>query len=204
MPRDMTRYDSRHKSLVREKLLSTASKLVRKHGYHGVAVSDVMAANGLTVGGFYAHFSSKDDLVLNAFSKAIKATSQLAYVQGIEELTGRAWVNEVTKRVLNEYLLSDWENGCPLTALVTDIGRGSRKLRETFATELSDVIALIASRLTHLPKGSRVPSARVMVSLFAGAMNIARALPDPEQAKQHLSSCREFVVLMFDALEKKP
>src|ERR1700761_3160169 len=129
------RYRPNHKAETRQKILKDASRRVRAHGLNGAAVAVVMQDAGLTHGGFYKHFRSKDDLLLESLREGFREIED-ALVQAAEQSPpGEAW-----KAIVRTYLSLDLcehpERGCPLTALSPELARADKRMKQQIVTEL--------------------------------------------------------------------
>ncbi len=170
------------------RIVASAAKLVRQHGVEGASVNDVMKDAGLTHGGFYKHFGSKDDLLAAALDKAFDEISErLAPGPGTDEAaTGLA--------AFQAFYLSDGHVaspavGCPIAALSCDIARCATALRAGFGAGVRRVVTLLARGGAGSERTRRVRAIR-QLAMMAGAVMIARA-SDPETAREVLSACRE-------------
>ena len=170
------------------RIVASASKLVRQHGVAGASVNDVMNDAGLTHGGFYKHFESKDDLLAAALDYAFDEISEML---GPELRTNEA---ETRSAGFQSFYLSDGHVaspgiGCPIPALSGDIARGTSALRERFGAGVRRVIGLLARGASGSARARRVRATRDL-AMLAGAVMIARA-SDPDTAREVLAACRE-------------
>ena len=140
------RYDSEHKQKTRAKVLKAAAKAIRAEGPHQIGVADVMAQAGLTHGGFYAHFASKDELVAAAIGQMFEEARE----RFLHETHDRSPADAL--RAYIDFYLSPGHrdarrSGCPVAALASDLPRlskaaldrfadGSRHMRESLASKL--------------------------------------------------------------------
>src|SRR5215468_2541287 len=114
----------------REKIVEVASILFRKHGFDGIGVADIMKAAGLTHGGFYGHFKSKDDLAAEACGRAL-ARSTEAWEQ-IADTAGDDAFAEIVRHYVSAEHRDEPGQGCALAALAPEATRHGRKVRRTF------------------------------------------------------------------------
>lgn len=188
------RYDADHKDRTRKRLLAEAAQALRSEGPERVGVAALMARLGLTHGGFYAHFKSKDDLVAQAIDETFAET-----FVGIEQMiAGRTPAEALTRYV--DFYLSDKHfgapgQGCALPALSTDVSRLGRPARQRFAAGMQRLTELIAGLLRGLGY-DEAPATELAISALAemaGAIAIARAMDTPQQAEEIRASCRASV-----------
>lgn len=163
-----------HKQATREKILKAAAGAFRAKGVANVGVADIMERAGLTHGGFYAHFKSKDELVNEAFAQAIA---------------------EVTPMVpLDEYLTKKHmlhpEYGCPLPTMGPELTRTSAKLRRTFGDAVRSRLGRISQRLPE--NADRDVDAAGALACMVGALVLSRGLPEKE-GNAFLERCKAFV-----------
>jgi TetR/AcrR family transcriptional repressor of nem operon len=168
------RYEKGHKEETRRRIVQTAAARFRRDGIDGVGVADIMAEAGLTHGGFYAHFKSKEDLVRTALGEA-SVGSAANFARRIEEGGLEGWI----RFYLSEAHRDHPERGCMMAALATDVGRHSRPSRHEFSGRLERLVERVAE---HLPAAvgpaRRRSAAMAIVSILCGALQLARAVDD--------------------------
>jgi TetR/AcrR family transcriptional repressor of nem operon len=172
------RYEPDHKEQTRKKVLKAAARAIRAEGPHKVAVAKVMARAGLTVGGFYAHFASKDDLVAAAIDEMfVDAKSRLSFE------TGDKPPAEAISAYIDFYLSTAHRDaratGCPMPSLAADLPRLTAKARERFAAGVQGLRGALAEKLTALGHDDAEGEASSAVAELVGAVSLARAEPDP-------------------------
>lgn len=190
------RYQPEHKVEVRRKILKDASRRVRAEGITGVAVSSVMRDAGLTHGGFYKHFGSKDDLLTAALSEAFQEVADRLTQAAKKSDPATAW-----KAIVNAYLSPEHcdhaECGCPLAALAPELARADHEMKAPIRGELIKY----KNRMLPLMPGRRVADKeRAFFAIFStmiGAVAIARILPDQAARARVLASAREFLLRSF-------
>lgn len=171
------RYDAQHKQQTRERILQEAAREIRAEGPHQVGVAGVMARAGLTHGGFYAHFASKDDLIAAAIDQMfVEARERMA-----KEIEGRTPA-EALAGYIGFYLSPahrDARNtGCPLPFLAADLPRLTDEARARFAAGAEGLRQRIADQLSALGREEPEAEASSVVSELVGALSLARAEPD--------------------------
>jgi TetR/AcrR family transcriptional repressor of nem operon len=160
----------------RARIVAAAAELFRARGIEATSVADVMSAVGLTVGGFYRHFDSKDALVVEAIERASQEVSARA-PGGLE-----TYLSDAHRRHPGR--------GCPVAALCSEVARGSKTTRAAFTDALE---RLLASVEAALPAGARSDRRRVLFAASAavGALVLARATHDESLSDELLSAVRE-------------
>lgn len=182
------RYVAGHKERTHARILTSARRLLRSEGMRGASVERVMRRAGLTVGGFYAHFSSKDGLLAEALRAFMRDRSQ-AWLAGLDDLDGPAFAKAFAGRYLNETQRDDMERGCLLPALLSELGRGSREVRRVAVEELE---ALAQRMSPHLQDGARATARQRALSLFVlcvGGLALARAAQGTPLSGEVLDAC---------------
>ena len=191
------RYKPEHKLETHQKIVKDASRRVLAAGLTGAAVSAVMQDAGLTHGGFYKHFGSKDELLLASLSEAFKENTERMAQVGRESEPGTVW-----KAIVAAYLSPEHcehvEYGCPLAALAPDLTRSSKAIKAQVVVELSNY----RNRMLPFMPGKR-PAEReaaffAIFSTMVGAIEIARMLPEPAMRKRVLAKARNFLLRSFD------
>jgi TetR/AcrR family transcriptional repressor of nem operon len=168
-----------------QSILESAARLVREKGISGARVADVMQGADLTVGGFYAHFSSKDELVDEALRRTGAALRDGLFA-GIEEKPESARAEVLLKRYLSAAHRDALTLGCPFPAVVGEISTSAPQ----HGNVLGEQIQTLASGLAkHLPPGSRL-TAIGLVALMYGGLSLARALKGSDLSDEVLRACR--------------
>ncbi|WP_214474478.1 TetR/AcrR family transcriptional regulator [Mesorhizobium sp. dw_380] len=169
----------------REAVINAASRLFREHGFDGIGLKDLMKGAGLTQGGFYKQFESKDDLAAQASRRAMEHAT-------LRWSAAAAASPDPLEAVIDLYLSPGHREmkgeGCPLVALGSDAARQSEEVREPF----QDGIAAHLEILDQLMPAAEGPGdhhkAMAMLSLMVGAVTISRILKDEEMSLRFLSA----------------
>ena len=175
------RYDAEHKQKTRERVLKEAAKAIRAEGPHQVGVAGVMAKAGLTHGGFYAHFSSKDELVAAAIGQMFEESrgklAETAEGQDPAQALG-GYIDFYLSRGHRDTRTA----GCPLPFLAADAPRLGDPARERFARGVAGLQAILAGQLARLGHAQAEEEAASMLAELVGAVSLARAEPDPTRS----------------------
>ncbi len=172
-----------------ESILDSAARLVREKGISGARVADVMQGAALTVGAFYAHFSSKDALVDEALRRTARALRDRLFAR-IEEKPEADRVEVILKRYLSPDHRDNATLGCPLPAVAGEVGTTARQHEPVVAEQLEMLVAGVAQ---HLPAGGPVPRRALalgLVALMYGGLTLARAIRGTELSEEILRACR--------------
>lgn len=184
----------RQKQETRNRIVAVAARLLRERGAAGMSVGDVMAEAGLTHGGFYAHFRTKDDLVAAALAQATEHRE--AWLAPRDSEPEAEWVSGIARRYLNRGHRADPAAGCPFPAVLAELARGEGPLKPALRTELEATLARMAGNLDPAPDADGLSpddKARGLLALFVGGLMISRALDEDEGAAM-LRAARRFAV----------
>jgi TetR/AcrR family transcriptional regulator, transcriptional repressor for nem operon len=190
------RYRPEHKAEVHQKIVRDASRRVRTEGLNGAAVAAVMRDTGLTHGGFYKHFESKDELLLESLREAFREIADTLAHAAEQQHPEAAW-----KAIVKAYLSLEYcdhaERGCPLTALAPELARVDKRMRGQIVTEL---VKYKDRMLPFMPGRRTADKERAFFSIFStmiGAIEIARMLPEPTMREKVLATARDFLLHSF-------
>ncbi|MDX3929863.1 MAG: TetR/AcrR family transcriptional regulator [Shinella sp.] len=174
----------------REAVINAASRLFREHGFDGIGLKDLMRGAGLTQGGFYKQFESKDDLAAQASRRAMEhATRRWSAVAAAS--------SDPLEAVIELYLSmghrQEKSDGCPLVALGADAARQSEEVRVPFQDGVQAHLQILAELIPagESPKASG--KAMAMLSLMVGAVTISRIMEDEEISQRFLDAASEEV-----------
>jgi TetR/AcrR family transcriptional repressor of nem operon len=170
-----------------KRIVDRAARLIRKRGIEGTSVADVMSEAGLTHGGFYRHFETKEALVASAVESAFEEL-----VANLEKRFERsepdAAIADFHAHYLSKGHVEHPEIGCPVAALGTEVAREKTDLKTKFGQGVNRTIAAMAKGMPGTTQEKRDQAAREL-AMLAGAVMIARA-SDPETAGEVLLACR--------------
>ena len=183
------RYEPEHKQQTRAKILRVAGRAIRAQGPHRVGVAEVMAKAGLTHGGFYAHFKSKDDLVSAAIEDMFASSRAGAILDNPDKSAAEALADYIDV-YLGPAHRDAPATGCPMAALAADLPRLSQPARERFAFGVAGIRARVARKLAEMGHTEPATEAASMVSEMVGALSLARAESDPATSDALLGASR--------------
>jgi len=191
------RYEKGHKDTTRRRIVEAAGERFRAEGIEAVGIGSLMAGIGLTQGGFYNHFDSKDDLV-----REVVGSSLHAKLDDLRALSAGRRHGGIAKMV--DYYLSaahrdDPAAGCTCSALAMEIARGSAPTRTAFTSELGATLDLIGEQLpaSLTPKRRRATAQAVFASMV-GTLALARAIDDPALSDELLAAGRRAALALAD------
>ena len=182
------------KEQTRERILRAAARAIRRYGYDGVGVADVMKEAGLTHGGFYAHFDSRDAL--------LAAAADQAGAESVENMTravASAKRGDELMALVDSYLsdrhvaAAEQGFGCAIAAAGSEVPRQPAQVRRVAARRVKDLIGFIERQLPQWGKSVAHEKAMAIAATLVGALMLARVADDPQLSKTIRKAARELI-----------
>jgi len=171
-----------------KEIVKAAAKLLRENGIGGTSVSDLMQAAGLTHGGFYRHFDSKDALVAEASDAAFDQ-----FLSGLEGASDRSKRTNIISNFIDKYLsrghVANPGLGCPLATLGVEAGREDKAVRDVFAANATRLFTAVSAGLSGNEVERREKAIRI-VSTMMGGVILARAVGNRNLGNEILDACQ--------------
>lgn len=187
---------SSRKRISYERILDVAARAIRRDGYAGVGVADVMNEAGLTHGGFYAHFKSREAMLAKALEHAGEVSKEiLSQRMAARCARGNSPFRALVELYLSEKHLVSAETGCPVAALGSEMPRQSSELREESCRRVRALLNMVKQ---VLPPEATPENAMVVTSTMVGALQLARTLGDNAQGKALLAASRKALLDQYD------
>ena len=188
----MSRTTPSRKEATHERIVEAAARAIRRSGYGGTGVADIMKAAGLTHGGFYAHFASREAMLAEAAeragSEAVAASTRIAAAAPPQQA-----LESLLRAYLSKEHLESIEQGCPVAALGSEMPRQAPEVRRAATRGIKEMIDLVARQSPDWGQPPAHQHALVTVATMVGALLLARAVDDPrlsdalrEAALEHL------------------
>jgi TetR/AcrR family transcriptional repressor of nem operon len=196
------RYSREHKQETHERIVKKASVRLREKGAHGIGVADLMKEAGLTHGGFYAHFDSREALVVEAFAYAMDRSTE-RWRKVAEQTPPDKRLATIVENYLTPVHRDDPGNGCAVPALGAEIARESPKTRKAFAAKLEQMIDMMADQVPDVPPKAARKQAMATLATMIGTLVLSRIAGTGEFSGEILGAGRE-AVLGRAAAGKKP
>jgi len=190
------RYPPEHKLETHQQIVKDASRRVRTEGLNGAAVAAVMRDTGLTHGGFYKHFGSKDDLIVESLREGFREIIDTLVHAAEQSPHGEGW-KAIVKTYLRPEMCEHPERGCPLTALAPELARADKEMKPQIFAE---IVNYKNQMQPFMPGRRTADKERAFFTIFStmiGAVEIARMLPDPAIREKVLGSARDFLLRSF-------
>jgi TetR/AcrR family transcriptional regulator, transcriptional repressor for nem operon len=184
------------KQLTHDRIVDVAARAVRQRGYDGVGVAEIMREAGLTHGGFYAHFPSREALLVEAVERAGMGTS--AYVARRRAAAAEQGISpfrSLVETYLADVQLKPVEGGCAVAALVAEMPRQSDDVRRVSVGRVQSFVKYVAK---VLPAHVDADEAPMIAGTLVGTLQIARAIGSPEKGKAMLARARETLLAQYD------
>jgi TetR/AcrR family transcriptional repressor of nem operon len=175
MEERMARYAKEHKQQTRQRIIAMAGRRLKRDGIDGSGVATLMKDAGLTNGAFYAHFTSKDDLVAIAIADQLHTLNANIVAQAEPGPTG---LEQIVRWYLSAQHRDNLGDGCPNAALLDEIGRCAGATRQAYTDGVLVVIDGLAARMAPEDPPSARVKALSLLGLMAGTLQLARALTD--------------------------
>lgn len=183
------------KELSHERIVEVAARAIRRAGYRGVGVADIMKEAGLTHGGFYAHFASRDAMLVEAMQRAgrdshaaLSAAMERRIARGSTRFAALVWA------YLHDTHLDQPHQGCVVAALASEMARQDDDVRAEARRRVTDLIAFVQSTL---PPGSEPGQAAEAAATMVGALQLARTL-DGKAGRALLAQTRDALLRRHD------
>ena len=165
------------KEATHERIVSVAARAIRRSGYDGTGVADIMKEAGLTHGAFYAHFASREAMLAEAAGKACAESATAAADVAAKEPQGTALASMLAA-YLSKAHVDNAELGCPLAALGSETARQAPEVRRVATRHIKEMIDLIARQSRDWGRPAAHEQALVTLSTMVGALLLARAVDD--------------------------
>ena len=190
------RYSLEHKAQNHENILSVAARSFRERGGDSSGIGTVMKKVGLTKGGFYRHFKSKDDLFVAAVARALDETGR-----GMVEVAKSAPEGQALRAIIERYLSVGHANspgsGCVRAALGSELARKPLSVRNRIEALLEAYRERLLPFMPGQTREEKLAKIRLLFSSMAGVLMMVRVSPDPQTREQRLMQARKFFIETF-------
>ena len=197
------KYDTRNMEMVkpgfkkeetRSRILRAAARALRKHGYEGVGVADVMKEAGLTHGGFYAHFESRDALLAAAAEQAGAESNERLSRAMASARPGEELAALVDTYLSDPHVAAPEEGlGCAIAAAGSELPRQQPEVRRAAGRRIKELIGLVERQFPDWGKSAAHEKAMAITATMVGALLLARAADDPQLSRSIRKAARELI-----------
>jgi TetR/AcrR family transcriptional repressor of nem operon len=196
------RYSAKHKEQTRAKLLKKASKRFREEGLQATGIAKLMRDMGLTHGGFYGHFRSKNDLIATALKDMFAETTE-----DLKKAIAGSSPGKEISAIVNFYLTAKNrehpELSCLLPTLASEIARQPKAIRKVYTQGFAEQVARLAHFMPGSDEATKRQHAHSLMAGLAGTMMFARAVNDQELSDRILAQARDSYISIFEGREDK-
>jgi AcrR family transcriptional regulator len=192
-------YTAEHKARTRARIVESARVMFNRRGFEQVSIDEIMKQAGLTRGGFYNHFGSKDELYAEAvrsFASCSPFSRKQAAAKGAPPSPPKL-AQLLVELYLSDAMLGDVDQQCPLYALPSDVARAGRRPRAAYTQLVQKMLGVFRAALTGGPRDIE-RKAQLIVSLCVGGMVLARTTDDPALAKSLRAAARCQAMALLD------
>jgi len=190
MPIKKTTARAEAKDASHERIVSVAARAIRRSGYDGTGVSDIMKEAGLTHGAFYAHFASREAMLAEAAARAC-AESAAAVAGAVAKVPPEKALEYMLSAYLSQAHLENAEIGCPLAALGSETSRQAPEVRRVATRHIKAMVDLVARQSPDWGQPGAHERALVTLSTMVGALLLARAVDEPDLSDSLLDASRK-------------
>lgn len=167
------------KEVTHERIVEVAARAIRRSGYGGTGVADIMKEAGLTHGGFYAHFASREALLAEAADRAgAEAVAAAAHIANAAPPAQA--LSALVRSYLSKAHVEGAELGCPIAALGSEMPRQAPEVRRVATRRIKEMIDVVARQLPDWGQSGAHEHALVTVATMVGTLLLARAVDDPK------------------------
>ena len=179
-----------------ERIVEVAARALRRNGYAGVGVADVMKQAGLTHGGFYAHFASRDALLAEAIERAGRDSAEAMGKRiSNRQARGQSALRALVESYVSERHLTEVDDGCVVAAVGSEMHRQSDELLTASAQRVRGLVALVQRAL---PEGGTHEQAMAIAAAMVGSVQLARTLGANAEGRALLAATRTALLAQYD------
>ena len=183
----LDRKTASRKEITHERIVEVAARAIRRSGYDGTGVADIMKEAGLTHGGFYAHFPSREVLLAEAADRAGAESVALS-----QQIAASVPPEQALPSMVRAYLSKEHregiETGCPISALGSEMPRQAPVVRRAATRRIKEMIDVVARQLPDWGQPGAHEQALMTVATMVGTMVLARAVDDPKLSDNFLEA----------------
>jgi AcrR family transcriptional regulator len=186
----MRRPTPNRKEITHERIVETAARAIRRSGYDGASVADIMQEAGLTHGGFYAHFPSRQAMLAEAADRA-GAEAVAASAKIVAAVPPESALRSLIGSYLSKAHLESADTGCPVAALGSEMPRQAPEVRRAATRRIKEMIDLVARQSPEWGQPGAHERALAVVATMVGSLMLARAVDDPKLSDALLDAARK-------------
>jgi TetR/AcrR family transcriptional repressor of nem operon len=193
----MPRGPTTKKQETHDRIVRTAAAAIRKHGFDGISVADLMEEAGLTHGGFYAHFASRDAMLAEALDEAAhESLDRLS--KAADDAKPQNALDATVDAYLSDRHVAHPEHGCTFAALGSETTRQSPAIRHVATRRVREMVDLLERQMSGSSKASRHEDALGVMTTMVGALLLARVVDDPQLSKDLRAAAKRMIARRDD------
>src|SRR5438552_3043837 len=193
------RYEKGHKDTTHDRILEVAARQFSQEGIAGSGLAGIMSEAGLTNGAFYAHFSSKSEMV----EKSLERATDEQWQQFEKEIASGRLLN-IVRAYLSEQHRDHPESGCPSAALLPEISRHEPATRHVYTESVKRLLKAVEKQLPDMPKGPKARQIAIgTVGLLIGTLQMARAVDDPSLSEDILAAGTQVATTLIQSGKRR-
>jgi TetR/AcrR family transcriptional regulator, transcriptional repressor for nem operon len=190
------RYEPDHKERTHRRIVKNAARRLRAEGLSGPGVATLMKASGLTVGGFYKHFRNKEDLLAEAIEQGFLEHGE-QFLAALESVPPAERWKAIVRHYLSPEHCEHPEVGCPIATLAPEIARARPAVRKRIANLMKVRRKRVMQFMPGATDAERERNFNIIFPAMAGAISVARILPDPEEREKILNALKDHLLASF-------
>ena len=190
------RYEPEHKAQTRDRIVRNAARKLRAEGLSSPGIASVMKASGLTVGGFYKHFRSKDELLADAIAQAFAETNEKIH-SALQHVPREDKWKELVRLYLSTEHCDHPGTGCPVAALAPEIARAKVNVRKRIAGLMKERTDRWVDFMPGATATERERNFFIIFSAMVGAVSIARLFTESADRQRVLADMRDHLLHSF-------
>jgi TetR/AcrR family transcriptional regulator, transcriptional repressor for nem operon len=190
------RYEPKHKERTHQRIVQSASRQFRSEGMNGPGVATLMKASGLTHGGFYKHFTSKDELFAQAVDESVREIGEMLTDCAKRAPHGKSW-KEIVKKYLSVEHCGHPGMGCPIAALAPDIARTRVPVRKKIRDSMEAYKKRLLEFMPGDSSGEKQKNFALIFTAMVGAVAVARTMSNQDEKAQLLGLVRNHLLTSF-------
>jgi TetR/AcrR family transcriptional repressor of nem operon len=190
------RYEPEHKTRTRDRIVRNAARKLRAEGLSGPGVASVMKASGLTVGGFYKHFRSKDELLADAIAEGFSESGEKIY-SSLQNVPREDRWKELVRLYLSPEHCDHPDTGCPVAALAPEIARAKLTVRKRISGLMKERTERWVEFMPGRTRTERERNSLLIFTAMVGAVCAARILTDRADRERLLADVRDHLLQSF-------
>lgn len=193
----MKRPTTRSKEATHERIVEAGARAIRRYGYDGIGIADIMKQAGLTHGGFYAHFASREAMLAELADRA-GADAIATFLRITDAVTAEQPLQALLRAYLSKEHVKNPEVGCPIAALGTEMPRQAHAVRRAITHRIKEMIDVVSRQSADWGQPGAHERALAITATMIGAVVLARAVDEERLSESMLEAARKHLAPAAD------